>query len=67
MDTQIVDLLKDKIDKVDERVGRLEGSISQVGHDVKEMLEFKWQIIGGSVVISAFVGIAIQFLISLKG
>jgi hypothetical protein len=49
MDAQIISLLNDKIDKVDARVGRLESSVSDVGQDVKEMLKFKWQIIGGSV------------------
>lgn len=67
MNEQILELLKDKINAVDARVGRLENSVNEVGSDVKEMLKFKWQIIGGSVVISAVVGVAIQILITIMG
>lgn len=60
MDATIVELLKDKIDKVDEKVDRLEGKVDQ-------LLQFKWQIIGGSVVASIIIGGLVQILISLMG
>jgi len=62
------DWLKSDIEKVDSKVDKLDqsinGKLDSMGSDVKQMLEFKWQIIGGSVVISAIVGIVLQVLIA---
>ena len=40
--------------------------MKEIRKDVAEMLQFKWQIIGGSVVISAVVGVLIQLLLAFK-
>lgn len=58
MDDQVFSLLNDKIEAVDKKV-------DGIASDVKEMLAFKWQIIGGSVVVSLIVGVAIQLLLGL--
>lgn len=42
----LLEYLKERIEKIDEKVDRL--------------LEFKWQIIGGSVVLSVICGILTQ-------
>lgn len=60
MDEQIVELLRDKIDRVDAKV-------DEVRADVKEMLAFKWQIVGGSLVCSVLASVLIQFLINFWG
>jgi hypothetical protein len=56
MQEQVVQLLNDKIDKVDTRVGRIEDKVDQ-------LLAFKWQIIGGSVIMSLIVTFFIQLLL----
>jgi tetrahydromethanopterin S-methyltransferase subunit G len=56
MQEQVVQLLNDKIDKVDERVSRIEDKVDQ-------LLAFKWQIIGGSVIMSLIVTFFIQLLL----
>jgi hypothetical protein len=57
MDQIVVELLTQKIDKVDQKV-------DFVASDVKELLKFKWQIIGGSAVISAVVTIIMQIILA---
>lgn len=46
MEEQLVQYLIDRIEKIDDKVDKL--------------LQFKWQIIGGSVVMSLFLTIAIN-------
>ena len=58
MDDQVFELLNDKINKVEQKV-------DLIGVDVKEMLSFKWQIVGGSVVISLIIGLAIQLILGV--
>lgn len=58
MDDQVFVLLNDKIENVDRKV-------DSIAADVKEMLAFKWQIIGGSVIVSLVVGSAIQLVLSM--
>lgn len=48
----------------------LDGFKKEIKYDIKEidskvdqLLKFKWQIISGSVVISAIVGVLIQFIL----
>jgi hypothetical protein len=53
MEKQLIDYLIDRIEKIDEKVDRL--------------LQFKWQIIGGSVVLSAIITFAIQLAMIYKG
>jgi hypothetical protein len=58
MDEQVFHLINDKIKTV-------EAKVDDVAKDVKQMLAFKWQIIGGSVVMSAIVGVGIQIFLAL--
>lgn len=58
MNDQTFELLNEKINKV-------ESKVDDVAKDVKEMLAFKWQIIGGTMVVSAIIGIVIQVLLAL--
>lgn len=48
---KLVDYLVERIEKIDEKVD--------------ELLKFKWQIIGGSVLLSMFLTIAFQVAVSL--
>lgn len=57
MESTIVQLLREAIDKVDSKVDRIDEKVNQ-------LLAFKYQIIGGSVLISAIVGIVLQILIA---
>lgn len=71
MSDKILDWLKEDIAKVDEKVDKLDSEINEkldkMGADITAMLEFKWQIIGGSLVISAIIGITIQILVAMMG
>lgn len=58
MDGTIIDLLNDKIDKVDRRVEKID-------EKVDKLLAFKWQIIGGSVLMSAIIGIFLQIALAV--
>jgi len=60
MDSTIVQLLRDSIDKVDAKVDKIDDKLN-------EMLAFKWQIIGGSVIMSAIIGVAIQIFLAIYG
>jgi hypothetical protein len=59
---------------MDQQLQWLKDDIQAVKSDVKdinakvdEMLQFKWQIIGGSMVMSAILGIALQIFIAVVG
>lgn len=59
---------------MDQQLQWLKDDIQAVKSDVKdinakvdEMLQFKWQIIGGSMVMSAILGIALQIFIAMVG
>lgn len=55
-DQQLIEWLKDDLKSVKE-------DVKSINEKVDEMLKFKWQIVGGSVAISAIIGITIQLLI----
>lgn len=48
------------LESIDKRLGTIEGKVDT-------MIEFKWQIIGGSVVLSLILGIAVQILVAKIG
>ncbi len=58
MDQIVVDLLTNAIDKVDKKVDSIDEKVDQ-------MLQFKWQIVGGSVVISAVASVIISLIIAV--
>lgn len=55
MDQNFIDLLKENIDEVKDDVRRIESKVDQ-------LLEFKWQIIGGSLFASILITMALQFV-----
>lgn len=57
MNEQVFKLLNDKIDKVEIKVDKM-------ATNVEKMLAFKWQIVGGSVVISLLAGLVVQIIIA---
>ena len=59
-DQRLLEWLKEDVDQVNAKVDILNSKID-------DMLKFKWQIIGGSVVISAVLGIAIQLFLTAYG
>ena len=59
-DQRLLEWLKEDVDRVNIKVDILNAKID-------DMLKFKWQIIGGSVVISAVLGIAIQLFLTAFG
>lgn len=59
MDQQLVDWLKDDIKEV-------KNDVKSINEKVDKMLQFKWQIVGGSVVVSAVIGVLIQLYLALK-
>jgi hypothetical protein len=60
MSEQLIDWLKDDLISV-------KADVKEIKAKVDELLQFKWQIISGSVVISAIVGIILQVLIAWVG
>ena len=58
MDNKVVDLLVEALNKVDLKVDKLDEKVT-------EMLAFKWQIVGGSLVVSIIVGAAIQIFLAV--
>lgn len=59
MDQTLLEWLKNDIKEVKEDMKAMNEKVDQI-------LQFKWQIVGGSVVISAIVGVLIQFLLAIK-
>jgi len=57
MDQAVVQLITDAINKVDSKVDKLD-------EKVNSLLSFKWQVVGGTVVISAILGVVIQIIIA---
>lgn len=57
MESKIVDMIISSIDRLDEKIDKVDDKVSAV-------LAFKWQIVGGSLVVSLLVGIAIQVLLN---
>lgn len=55
-DQQLIEWLKDDLKSVKD-------DIKSINQKVDEMLAFKWQIVGGSVVVSLLVGIVVQLII----
>lgn len=67
MDQNFIDLLRDNINEVkqdlrlaEQRVG---DKVKEVEVKVDKLLEFKWQIIGGSVVMSVIITVMIQLVL----
>lgn len=60
MSEQLIEWLKEDIKSVKE-------DVKEINAKVDEMLAFKWQIVGGSVVISLIVGVILQFIIAWVG
>ena len=60
MTEQLIDWLKEDLISV-------KADVKEINAKVDELLQFKWQIISGSVVISAIVGIVLQIIIAWVG
>lgn len=45
----------------------IDGRLDKIESKVDTMIEFKWQIIGGSVVLSLIIGIVVQIVIAKIG
>jgi hypothetical protein len=50
-----------------DEIGEVKSDVKDINSKVDEMLQFKWQIIGGSMVMSAILGIALQIFIAMVG
>jgi hypothetical protein len=48
-----------------QRFNQQDKELRDMKKDIKEMLKFKWQIIGGSVAISTMASIVIQFIMKV--
>ena len=44
------------------KIDRLEKDVAEIKKDVKALLAFKWQIIGGSIFMSAFFSVVISVI-----
>ncbi len=71
MDDQVFQLINEKIDSIEQNMNEKFVDVSEkveaVAADVSKLLQFKWQIIGGSVVASVFITLIFQLWNSLKG
>jgi hypothetical protein len=54
MDEQLFQLLMDKFENLKEEV-------NEVKHDVKTLINFRWQVTGGIIVLNVLFGIVIQW------
>jgi len=55
---KLIDWLKDDVQAV-------RSEVKEINSKVDELLKFKWQIVSGSVIISAIVGVIIQVFLSV--
>jgi hypothetical protein len=55
---KLIDWLKDDVQAV-------RSEVKEINSKVDELLKFKWQIVSGSVIISAIVGVIIQVFLAL--
>lgn len=60
MSEQLIEWLKEDLQSV-------KSDVKEINAKVDEMLAFKWQIVGGSVVISLMVGVILQIIIAWVG
>ena len=60
MDQTVVEMIRDLIRDVKDDVRILDEKVDKI-------LQFKWQIIGGSLVVSAFFSIAISIVLAVIG
>ena len=60
MQEKLFDILDRKIDKVETKLESLEEKIDA-------LLSFKWQIVGGTLVVSFIVGVTMQIVLTLVG
>lgn len=54
---KLIDWLKDDVQAV-------RSEVKEINSKVDELLKFKWQIVSGSVIISAIVGVIIQVFLA---
>ena len=54
---KLIDWLKDDFEKFKDEIKE---DLNQIQVDVSDIKKFKWQIVGGSVVVSTIVGVIIQ-------
>lgn len=66
MSDRLIDYVMDQVKEVKQDVKDLEhkmdAKLDEINQKIDRLLAFKWQVIGGSVVVSAIIGIAIQLL-----
>jgi len=55
---KLIDWLKDDVQAV-------RSEVKEINSKVDELLKFKWQIVSGSVIISAIVGVIIQVFLEI--
>lgn len=63
MEQQLINWLKEDFESFKED---MKESNKELNEKVDQILQFKWQIVGGSVVISAIVGVLIQSILAIK-
>jgi hypothetical protein len=63
MEQHLINWLKDDFESFKEE---MKDSNKELNDKVDQILQFKWQIVGGSVVISAVVGVLIQVILAIK-
>ena len=47
---------------LDDRLNRIELAIAAQSSDISEIKKFKWQIIGGGIVLSGFLSVAVSIV-----
>lgn len=59
-----IESLKEDVDKKFEGV---DTQLADIRKDVKSILQFKWQITGGTIVASLILGVIIQLAVAIAG
>lgn len=71
MESKVVDLLiqnvRDNKKDFDSKIAEIHDQIAIVDEKIDELLAFKWQILGASMVVSILVGLAVNVIGSIIG
>ena len=55
------------IESLEKRITKLDNKMDDLDEKMDDLLKFKWQIMGGTMIVSIVVGIVLQILIAAFG
>ncbi len=67
MTSNEVVLITELINKVDAKADGIDAKVDVVAGKVDDLLAFKWQVFGGTVVVSLIVGTIVSVIVAIVG